>query len=995
VGVDPAMLTGFGSFVLTSGQEVSLAELAAGEVYINDRAAKELDASPGDELRVYLNSQAHDLRVRGVVERGGIAGRDPTMLLPLERAQEMLDRAGEINLITISNRGDELSGAKLSRDVAQELRLFFNNPVATARLKELLGQERVLEALTKRGETLEGSLKEDVSRLQQELRRSEVSSELVNLLGDERVEDLVMGVLRRDDLKDMQREATTLFRERSDFRVMEVKRITLGWADDAGSFATTFFMIFGLFSIMVGILLIFLIFVLLAAARRSEMGMARAVGAKRRHLVQMFVFEGTAYSLVSSAVGVVLGLAVSAVMVLTLNQIFASFDDGFRLTPHVVLRTVVVSYCLGMAITFATVAVSAYRVSHLNIVAAVRGLPTPIVIGTTPWRDLLAALWRELLRPFHLAWLAVGSLVTIHPLRAAAYMLQALWRAVTFPGTVGKAVLQVLGHFFMQGWLAFLLGLLLTAQAIRSWDRISIFGAGVSLTLIGLGLMLRTALQRARVRPDITDRIAFTSMGVAILVFWALPADFVEDITGELEGDFDVMFASGITMVAAAVWTVMYNADLLVKGLTFITGGIGQLRPVLVTAVAYPMSSRFRTGLTLAMFALVIFTLTVMSVLSNTFGTQFAETETITGGWDIEGEVNFNTSIQDIEGRIAGDPGLRIEDYEAIGGYTGIGVQARRPDGEKPAWQDSELWAADVGFLEGTGYKFKLVADGYGPTYRDVWQALASTPGLAVVGGEVVQTREDTYEDWRSDYLGDVYYQDEEMSPVVVEVREPLSGVTTKLTVIGVLDRIHEGSYAVYTAKTSLEDVVPFAIPTTTYRFKVADGVDQKEAAKRLEAAFLENGMETAVLEERMEQEAAAGQAFFRLFLGFMALGLLVGVAALGVVSTRAVVERRQQIGVLRAIGYRRRMVQLSFLVESSFVAWLGVAIGVGLGLVLSYNAFLDIKDEEGIDTVRYSVPWLQVGVIAAITYVFSLVTTFLPSRQASRIYPAEALRYE
>jgi putative ABC transport system permease protein len=41
-----------------------------------------------------------------------------------------------------------------------------------------------------------------------------------------------------------------------------------------------------------------------------------------------------------------------------------------------------------------------------------------------------------------------------------------------------------------------------------------------------------------------------------------------------------------------------------------------------------------------------------------------------------------------------------------------------------------------------------------------------------------------------------------------------------------------------------------------------------------------------------------------------MALGLIVGVAALGVISARSVVERRQQIGVLRAVGFRRGMVQ-------------------------------------------------------------------------------------
>jgi FtsX-like permease family len=71
---------------------------------------------------------------------------------------------------------------------------------------------------------------------------------------------------------------------------------------------------------------------------------------------------------------------------------------------------------------------------------------------------------------------------------------------------------------------------------------------------------------------------------------------------------------------------------------------------------------------------------------------------------------------------------------------------------------------------------------------------------------------------------------------------------------------------------------------------------------------------------------------------GFMGLGLIVGVAALGVITGRAVVERQQQIGVLRAIGFRRRMVQLGFLLESSFVALTSIVVGTGLGLVVAHN---------------------------------------------------------
>ena len=98
---------------------------------------------------------------------------------------------------------------------------------------------------------------------------------------------------------------------------------------------------------------------------------------------------------------------------------------------------------------------------------------------------------------------------------------------------------------------------------------------------------------------------------------------------------------------------------------------------------------------------------------------------------------------------------------------------------------------------------------------------------------------------------------------------------------------------------------------------------------------------------------------------------------------------------MLRAIGYRRRMIQLSFLLESSFVSLLGTAIGVILGLILAANAIADIRKEEAEENLRYVVPWLQVAFIVVVTYLFSLLATFLPARQASRIYPAEALRYE
>ena len=1051
VGLDAAFMRGFDGFKLPSGEEVVLEDLAQGEAYVNEEAAKELEALAGHDIRLFIEDEPVTLTVRAVVSKGGLAGRDPTLIVPLDRAQAIFGKAGQINTIVISNRGDKTSGAKLSKDVTKDLRVLFNDRGKASQLKELLDRESVLTPLEEKEDTLSEHLKEDVSQLREELKREELSDRLISLLADPDVVGVVLEVLENEEIKEVDRQASTLFEELAELQVFEVKRRFLDEADMAGSIVTSFFLAFSLFSIVVGILLIFLIFVMLASARRSEMGMARAVGAKRRHLVQMFTFEGVAYALGSAAVGVLLGLAVSAGMVVVINNIISSFDEAFQMAIHFEARTIIVSYCLGVVITFATVATSAYRVSRLNIVTAVRGLPETITLKVES--TLLARLrmmGEALIRPLLYLWRALRSLLRLRFSNFLRSLGLAVFWAIPPVWAVGVAIALVRfgWPYLLRGWLTLLIGVLVVWWGIAGPERLSIFTGGASLVILGFGLQLRVLalgrrmpaevfgvlivlggvvvlslgitgansltiiiglvsmiigvsmvapllLGRMERRPEAIERLAFTFIGVVMLVFWSLPSDPFPDVIRDLKGDADMMVPSGIFMVAAAVWTVMYNADLLVRALTFATGRFGKIRPVLVTAVAYPMSAKFRTGLTLAMFSLVIFTLTVMSVLTAIFGSQFTDAETVHAGWEIDGNLNFNTPIDDIRGAIDQLPALRNEDFEAIGGFTGLDAQVRMLEGENQRWDGTHVRFANKEFLEAAEYKLKIVAEGYGTTDEEVWQALIDDPSLAVVGGRVVATSEGATADESDPWLEDVYYEGDKMSPADIEVREPRTGEIIQIKVVGVMDREHEFSRSILTSKALLDDTIPFPVPITHYRFKLPEGVDLSKAAKALESSLLEHGVETVVLQEELDKEAAAGRTFFRMFTGFMALGLLVGVAALGVVSTRAVVERRQQIGVLRAIGYRRRMIQLSFLLEASFVSLLGIFIGTTLGIVLGWQAYNDIKAEEGIESLQFVVPWVQLGVILVVTYGFSLLATFIPSRQAARVYPAEALRYE
>jgi putative ABC transport system permease protein len=104
------------------------------------------------------------------------------------------------------------------------------------------------------------------------------------------------------------------------------------------------------------------------------------------------------------------------------------------------------------------------------------------------------------------------------------------------------------------------------------------------------------------------------------------------------------------------------------------------------------------------------------------------------------------------------------------------------------------------------------------------------------------------------------------------------------------------------------------------------------------------------------------------------------------------VVERWQQIGMLRALGYRRSLVQRSFLLESSFIAILGLVIGTIVGIWQSYRFFVVDKT---FGTVAFHVPVIEIALILGGAYLATLLTTFLPARTASRVAPAEALRYE
>lgn len=701
-----------------------------------------------------------------------------------------------------------------------------------------------------------------------------------------------------------------------------VKRDAIDAADEAGSAFMAFFTTFGSFSIAAGILLIFLIFVMLAAERRNELGIARAVGTRRGHLVEMFVFEGAAYDLMAALVGAVLGAGVAYAMVAAIARALgAEFDVEFAASPG----SLAVAFALGALLTLAVVAVSAWRVSRMTIASAIRNLPEPAA-----------------------------------PRRRARWLL-------------ALATLVV--------------GLLLAASGAG--------GSEATPLMLGISIVLVALAQLARLL-GAPDRPVFTVAGLALVVLWMLPWSAWEAVFGPLAMDFSTWIAAGLVIVVGAVWAIMWNADALLRASSATLGRIGRLAPAVRVAVAYPLAARFRTGAALAMFTLVVFTLVTGTATSGSFIHAFQDTREFGGGFDVRVTTAGSAPVDDMAAALRRRPEIRPGEVTAVGSQSFLPVEARQVGAGRPA-EPYPARGLDDAFLRHTTFGLGAIARGYGSA-REVWDAVAARPGLAVVDPAIVPRRGSFgFAPLASDFrLSGLVLEDRTFDPVPVEVSDPQTGRRLRLTVIGVLkDTAPLEMAGVSTSQRALAAAFPGRTRPTVHFLVAGPGVDHDDLAARVEGAFLANGAEAESIREVVDEATAASLTFNRLIQGFMGLGLVVGVAALGVISARAVVERRQQIGVLRAIGFRRRMVQAAFLLESSFVALTAIAVGTGLGLLLAENIIRDSRRQPSWENLTLVVPWTNLAVIFAVVYAVALLATLAPALRASRTRPAEVLRYQ
>ena len=142
---------------------------------------------------------------------------------------------------------------------------------------------------------------------------------------------------------------------------------------------------------------------------------------------------------------------------------------------------------------------------------------------------------------------------------------------------------------------------------------------------------------------------------------------------------------------------------------------------------------------------------------------------------------------------------------------------------------------------------------------------------------------------------------------------------------------------------------------------------------------------------------------FFAVFDLLLAIfgSLALAVATLGIINTlvMAILERRREIGILKALGAADRDVKQLFFVEAGVMGLLGGFLGVGLGWIIgkavTFGTNVYLK-QQGLPPAHvFSVPWWLVLGAIGFGVLVSLAAGLYPASRAARLNPVEALRYE
>lgn len=444
-----------------------------------------------------------------------------------------------------------------------------------------------------------------------------------------------------------------------------------------------------------------------------------------------------------------------------------------------------------------------------------------------------------------------------------------------------------------------------------------------------------------------------TVIGCGVAIVWPVLVFSARD-TALNDPDIEVFLLQGVLLVGLAT-VLLASLDRVWLGITALLAPSGVASRL---GLAHPLARPVRSALLVAMYALVIFTVTFMSVISSAFQASAPELARQAGGGYAMVVDSNRTAPITAEQLLSVDG---VETASAVRrGFVEIG-----PEDDLQGWGVSTINASWDSSLA-------PMTDQIAPEFSssaEAWEAVKSSDGDV---------------NWMM-----VPYDEGFEVGETVTLQSP-SGATADVQVAGTTRNGWLLNSWLFISDDLSTDLWTNVRPISRYWVATAEGSEDVAAAE-IQGRWPEQGVESATIRSRADDELDAQEGFLQMLQGYLGLGLLIGIAGLGVVLIRAVRERRRELGMLAAIGVPVRQTQRAFLIEASFIGIQGVLLGIGLGLVSAWQILTRTTAfEEGLS---FDVPVLWLMGLTVIAVAASMASAIVPARRAGKVPPAVALR--
>lgn len=463
-----------------------------------------------------------------------------------------------------------------------------------------------------------------------------------------------------------------------------------------------------------------------------------------------------------------------------------------------------------------------------------------------------------------------------------------------------------------------------------------------------------------------------------LLIIWALTPDSWVPVSEGVNPDEITFTVLGLIQVFAGVMLLTGFAPRIATWLISKSVFSKRLGPVAKVSLAHPFSAPARTAVIMGMFSLTVFSVIVLAGYTVQFEEHSAGyVEDASGDFEIllssSRRVPLNLSDDVNQWNLQT---TNPEDIDAVGFVNRAVV-----------WVEHEedrigyiLRGVDDGFIDHGALPLEDWDRALGQTEAEAWRAMKNNQNIVFIDSSFALVDPNSGES----IAGITLSIGKSIS--LIDISNP--GNNREVVVGGILSQSSQlFSQGIWMDGKIAEE--QFGGVTTRIYVSHTSEVTSNEIESSLSDDLSKEGIYTSVIQDEILLILGLVFAILLIFQAYLSLGLIVGIAGIGVVTYRSVSERSTEIGMLRALGFRKSMVMYGMLTEISWVSLLGMLNGAVVAISFHVALHDSFWKDQGVALI---LPWIEVMLLLVGGWILVLLATWIPVKKATKITPSQAI---